>query len=44
MELSIIKRFKRRDCMSKVILKEGHVIFRKAFRKFLEQHAAPNFE
>lgn len=30
--------------MSKVILKEEHAIFRKAFRKFLEQHAAPYFE
>lgn len=30
--------------MSNVILKEEHAIFRKAFRQFLQQHAAPNFE
>ena len=30
--------------MSKVILKEEHAIFRKAFRQFLQQHAAPYFE
>ena len=30
--------------MTKVLLKEEHAIFRKAFRKFLEQHAAPYFE
>lgn len=30
--------------MSNVILKEEHAIFRKAFRQFLQQYAAPNFE
>ena len=30
--------------MSKVILKEEHAIFRKAFRQFLQQHAAPYCE